>query len=621
MRFRMNFLIASTTIALPLSLARGVADCPELEIIQRFDLPDDHILAGATYNDGNLLIAYEDGTLRWMDVLSGNVNFLCEHESGIASLEVPVDYAWSGFTYHVRQAYEAIPCGEIRAERRPCDGLDWTGMAWNGNDILLVSDGWGDSKYMSVDPNWNFDCDRGDARDGTTGLAYDGTSYWSCHYDNSNIYRINASTLIEECEYSFPQQIRNPSGIAWDPDNESLWVVHQDGATQLKVNCPDLERVSQFTPSEVCADQAFLLKVRYRNDGGPSGNEGYVNIGLPCFKDPFDNARVELHSMSPGGTYREYPAGTTIYGRDRQPMEAEYLLCEAQFSDWPAGQEKWLEIQVTVPADDFCVLDRYYPEFVREYRAAAICGSTYIEEPEFDTNCPKDQQGHCADKGVVFSGEPQLPTLAFIPDPCAPCPDGGPTATFTWQEGGDDIYDLYTCLARTLEECNSNDWWEPKHDVKPPFEIGWRDACGCNLFATLASRTDCGTIGPDLDDPDITLEPCSPLEVCSPQYVLVRDPAKTVITRSVLGFPSPNPSNPSVRIPFDVAEAGTLRLEVFDGSGRLVTVLVNEHMERGSHAVRWDGRDANGKASPSGAYIVRLTTGNESLFQRAILLK
>ncbi len=69
---------------------------------------------------------------------------------------------------------------------------------------------------------------------------------------------------------------------------------------------------------------------------------------------------------------------------------------------------------------------------------------------------------------------------------------------------------------------------------------------------------------------------------------------------------SPNPFNPTTEIAFRTAVAGPVRVTVHDAAGRLVRVLSEELRAAGSHAVRWDGRDAAGMPAASGVYLVRV---------------
>jgi hypothetical protein len=65
----------------------------------------------------------------------------------------------------------------------------------------------------------------------------------------------------------------------------------------------------------------------------------------------------------------------------------------------------------------------------------------------------------------------------------------------------------------------------------------------------------------------------------------------------------PNPFNPETSIKFDLAQPGFVLISVIDVSGRLIRKLVSESRTAGSYSVKWDGKDSEGNAVPSGIYI------------------
>lgn len=83
----------------------------------------------------------------------------------------------------------------------------------------------------------------------------------------------------------------------------------------------------------------------------------------------------------------------------------------------------------------------------------------------------------------------------------------------------------------------------------------------------------------------------------------------------------PNPFNPRTTIKFELPEAGSVRLSVFDVAGRLVRTLVDESMPLGSHEAIWDGKDASGREVGSGSYLVRLEFGKDVKTTRMGLLR
>jgi hypothetical protein len=88
---------------------------------------------------------------------------------------------------------------------------------------------------------------------------------------------------------------------------------------------------------------------------------------------------------------------------------------------------------------------------------------------------------------------------------------------------------------------------------------------------------------------------------------------------AMLGRATPNPFNPQTTITFEISREQDLVVAVYDLLGRRVRTLANEHRAAGRHELSWNGRDSQGRAMPSGTYIVRLET--ESGFQaRKVML-
>ncbi|MRR37598.1 T9SS type A sorting domain-containing protein [bacterium] len=78
----------------------------------------------------------------------------------------------------------------------------------------------------------------------------------------------------------------------------------------------------------------------------------------------------------------------------------------------------------------------------------------------------------------------------------------------------------------------------------------------------------------------------------------------------------PNPFNPTTVIRFELPEAGTVRLSVYDLLGRELALILNERKTPGFHSVEFDG-----SALASGVYFYRLTTGSFVQSRRMMLVK
>ncbi len=77
-----------------------------------------------------------------------------------------------------------------------------------------------------------------------------------------------------------------------------------------------------------------------------------------------------------------------------------------------------------------------------------------------------------------------------------------------------------------------------------------------------------------------------------------------------LGDPFPTPFNAEVTIPFALAEAGSVRLVVYNLLGQSIRVLTDGWVDAGTHRVRWDGRTDAGAAVASGVYWAVLQAGD-----------
>jgi len=88
-----------------------------------------------------------------------------------------------------------------------------------------------------------------------------------------------------------------------------------------------------------------------------------------------------------------------------------------------------------------------------------------------------------------------------------------------------------------------------------------------------------------------------------------------------LGANYPNPFNPETLIPFALDAEGPVKLAVYNLSGQLVRVLVDQRLPSGQHLVRWDGFTDAGDKVGSGVYLYRLEAGGQVQSRRMSLLK
>lgn len=83
----------------------------------------------------------------------------------------------------------------------------------------------------------------------------------------------------------------------------------------------------------------------------------------------------------------------------------------------------------------------------------------------------------------------------------------------------------------------------------------------------------------------------------------------------------PNPFQTATQIAFALPRSESVRLELFDVSGRLVRRLLDGTMSAGPHQATWDGRGENGEIAPSGIYHYRLSGAGEAIERKMVRLR
>jgi len=78
----------------------------------------------------------------------------------------------------------------------------------------------------------------------------------------------------------------------------------------------------------------------------------------------------------------------------------------------------------------------------------------------------------------------------------------------------------------------------------------------------------------------------------------------------------PNPFNSSTRLNYDLPQTGSVKLAVYDLTGRLVRTLEDRAIPQGRHTLIFDG-----SGLPSGMYFVRLQSHSFSQTRKLLLLK
>ncbi len=83
----------------------------------------------------------------------------------------------------------------------------------------------------------------------------------------------------------------------------------------------------------------------------------------------------------------------------------------------------------------------------------------------------------------------------------------------------------------------------------------------------------------------------------------------------------PNPFNGEVRLSLKTAETSDLRLNIFDTSGNLQYYSALPNNGRNIQTINWDGRDQSGELLASGSYIFQVSSPDQQVSRKVVLLK
>jgi len=83
----------------------------------------------------------------------------------------------------------------------------------------------------------------------------------------------------------------------------------------------------------------------------------------------------------------------------------------------------------------------------------------------------------------------------------------------------------------------------------------------------------------------------------------------------------PNPFNPETTISYYLPKASEVSVKVFNVKGQLVRTLYQDTQGKGSHSLKWNGKDNSGRDAASGIYFYTLKTDSTALSKKMLLMK
>jgi peptidase C25-like protein/flagellar hook capping protein FlgD/dockerin type I repeat protein len=105
------------------------------------------------------------------------------------------------------------------------------------------------------------------------------------------------------------------------------------------------------------------------------------------------------------------------------------------------------------------------------------------------------------------------------------------------------------------------------------------------------------------------------------ETILLGDNGGVMPAVSELSGNYPNPFNPETTIEYSLSVEDEVEISIYNIRGQQVKTLIRARQGAGYHQVVWDGKDASGQISSSGAYIYLMRTSSGVQTKKMILLK
>ncbi len=83
----------------------------------------------------------------------------------------------------------------------------------------------------------------------------------------------------------------------------------------------------------------------------------------------------------------------------------------------------------------------------------------------------------------------------------------------------------------------------------------------------------------------------------------------------------PNPVIGRTAVRYVLPDAGPIKLQLLDVSGRLVRTIVDDTRSRGTHTAAWDGKDRDGITLSAGVYLLRLETAQGTTARKVTIAR
>jgi len=163
-------------------------------------------------------------------------------------------------------------------------------------------------------------------------------------------------------------------------------------------------------------------------------------------------------------------------------------------------------------------------------------------------------------------------------------------------------------------------------DQSSPVTLSWREAGQNGGWRYEAFDVTAGRALQPTGSYAFQPEPGRPREFAvlagSAEYIAAEAGSAGLVPGATLLFQNrPNPFSGATTISYQLSGGGRVSLKLYNVAGQLVRVLEDGPRPAGRYALRWDGRDGEGRALPNGLYFYRLEAPNLTATRKLTLVR
>ncbi len=169
-----------------------------------------------------------------------------------------------------------------------------------------------------------------------------------------------------------------------------------------------------------------------------------------------------------------------------------------------------------------------------------------------------------------------------------------------------------TVVSDTLTQINAYTTSVPPGDIELELYYGNRSE------NKIISSYNCVTS----TNPDLVMKQLTTKDKDDAWFIDLREDSSMTPTPKKMNLDNyPNPFNPTTIISYSLPNDGMIELKVYNIKGQLVKTLVKGEQLSGSYETVWSGKDNNEKNVSSGIYFYKLSTKDETIMKKMLMLK